>query len=214
MNVYRLEEIAKDVRIAIDRNGDSSALVEIGDVDTIALDDIIMSKVVEAVRRVHNEAPVHLLDGGYSFSFGNAVYWIDNTCGWVLLPEDFMRFVAFKMSDWHRAVFECMTTEDNEYLMQTSKFKGIRGSAQFPKCFIAVRPEGRVLEFYSSKSDKAEVVQAIYIPYPKVDELNAVEICSKCYNAVVYTVAALVMAAVGDMDKSNVFNELAKTVLI
>jgi hypothetical protein len=213
MNVYRLEEIAKDVRIAIDRNSNSNALVEIGDVDTLALDDIIMSKVVEAVRRVHSDAPVHLLDGGYSF--GDAVvYWKQEGCGWVLLPEDFMRFVAFKMDGWQQAVFACLTTDDYEYKMQASKFKGIRGTAQNPKCFITVRPEGRAMEFYSSKSNKAKITQAIYIPYPKVDELNAVEICSKCYNAVVYTVAALVMAAVGDMDKSNVFNELAKTVLI
>lgn len=212
MTVYRLEDIAKDVRIAIDRNGSSDALIEIGDVDTLMLDDIIMSKMKEAVRRVHCQAPAYLLDGGYNF--GDAVYWKEHESGWVLLPEDFMRFVVFEMDDWARPVFNCTNTDDPEYEKQHSRFKGIRGTAQRPVCFISIRPEGRVLEFYSCKSEEAKVRRAIYLPYPKVDEYGAIEICARCYDAVIYTVAALVMATVGDNDKCNVFNELAKTSLI
>lgn len=212
MRVFRLEDIARDVRVAIDRNGSSDALIEIGDVDTLMLDDIIKSKVLEAVKRVHCEAPIHLLDGGYSF--GDSVYWMEHGSGWVLLPEDLMRFVSFRMDDWERTVFSCLTTEDKEYEKQLSQFRGIRGTARNPKCFITVRPEGRALEFYSSKSCEAKITQAIYIPYPKFDELNAVEICSRCYDAVIYAVAALVMATIGDADKSNIFNELCKSVLL
>lgn len=214
MKVYRLEDIARDVRVAIDRNGSSDALIEIGDVDTLTLDDIIKSKIVEAVKRVHSEAPAHLLDGGHSFGDKVALFWQDMGSGWVLLPEDFMRFVAFRMSDWKRTVFRCMTAEDKEYEKQSSRFKGIRGTARNPKCFITTRPEGRALEFYSSNNDEAQITQAVYIPYPEVDDLQSVEICSRCYNAVVYAVAALVMAAFGDIDKSSVFNELCKTALL
>jgi hypothetical protein len=89
MNVYRLEEIAKDVRIAIDRNSNSNALVEIGDVDTLALDDIIMSKVVEAVRRVHSDAPVHLLDGGYSFGDALCTVFMKNVIRDIFLKGGF-----------------------------------------------------------------------------------------------------------------------------
>lgn len=41
MTVYHLDEIAKDVRIALDQNTTSDALREIGDVDTLSLNDII-----------------------------------------------------------------------------------------------------------------------------------------------------------------------------
>lgn len=214
MAVYRLEKIERDVRIALDRNGSSEALAIIGDVDTLTIDEIIESKIVEAVKRIHSSAPAHLLDGGHSFVDKAAVYWKELESGWVLLPEDFMRFVAFKMSDWQHAVFTCMSTDDAEYQLQSSPFKGVRGTAQNPKCFIVVRPEGRALEFYSSKTRNAEITQAVYLPYPEIDELRSVEICSKCYNAVVYTVAALVVATLGDTDKSNIFNELAKSSLI
>lgn len=100
MTVYHLDEIAGDVRIALDQNTTSDVLKEIGDVDTLALNDIIKSKIIEAVKRVHSSAPPYLLDGGHNF--GDEVYWQKCESGWVLLPEDFMRFVVFQMSDWER----------------------------------------------------------------------------------------------------------------
>lgn len=215
MKVYPLETVAKDVRIALDQNMTSDALAEIGDVDTLALNDIIKSKVVEAVKRIHSDAPPHLLDGG--FNFGDAVYWNKDGrdfSGWVLLPEDFMRFVVFQMDDWERAIFSAISTDDPEYIKQSSRFRGIRGTAQKPVCAISIRPEGRVLEFFSCKSEDAMVSRAVYLPYPKIDKYGAVEICQRCYDAVVYTTAALVLTTFGDTDKSNLLNELAKSSLI
>ena len=60
MTVYHLDEIAGDVRIALDQNTTSDVLKEIGDVDTLALNDIIKSKIIEAVKRVHSSAPPYL----------------------------------------------------------------------------------------------------------------------------------------------------------
>lgn len=73
MTVYQLDDIAKDVRIALDQNMASDTLAAIGDVDTLALNDIIKSKIVEAVKRVHSSAPPYLLDGGHNF--GDAIFW-------------------------------------------------------------------------------------------------------------------------------------------
>lgn len=212
MTVYHLDEIAKDVRIALDQNTTSDVLKEIGDVDTLALNDIIKSKVVEAVKRIHSSAPPYLLDGGHNF--GEEVYWKKNESGCVLLPEDFMRFVVFQMSDWERAVFYPISVDDPEYEKQSSRFKGIRGTTQRPVCAISIRPEGRVLEFYSCKSEDATVSRAVYLPYPQIDKYGAIEICQRCYDAVVYTIAALVLTTFGDVEKSSALNELAKSVLI
>lgn len=212
MTVYPLDELSKDVRIALDQNMTSDALADIGDVDTLALNDIIKSKIVEAVTRIHSAAPSYLLDGGYNF--GDAVYWKEHECGWVLLPDDFMRFVVFEMDDWERAVFHAINTDDTEYDKQSSRFKGIRGTAQRPVCAISIRPEGRVLEFYSCKSTDAMVSRAVYLPYPQVDKDGAIEICQRCYHAVVYTTASLVLTTFGNAEKSSVLSELAKSVLI
>ena len=212
MTVYHLDEIAGDVRIALDQNTTSDVLKEIGDVDTLALNDIIKSKIIEAVKRVHSSAPPYLLDGGHNF--GDEVYWQKCESGWVLLPEDFMRFVVFQMSDWERVVFYPIYVDDPEYEKQSSRFKGIRGTTQRPVCAISIRPEGRVLEFYSCKSQDATVSRAVYLPYPKIDKYGAIEICQRCYDAVVYTIAALVLTTFGDVEKSSALNELAKSVLI
>lgn len=212
MTVYLLDDIAKDVRLALDQNMASETLVEICDVDTLALNDIIKSKIAEAVKRIHSVAPSYLLDGGNNF--GDAVYWEEHESGWVLLPENFMRFVVFEMDDWERAVFNAITTDDTEYEKQRSRFKGIRGTAQRPVCAISIRPEGRVLEFYSCKSREAKVSRAVYLPYPRVDKYGGIKICKRCYNAVVYTTASLVLMTFGDVDKSSAFSELAKSVLI
>lgn len=209
--IFQIDKIMQDVRICIDQNMESDALIESGDIDTLALDEIIKSKILEAIQRVHMDAPNYLLEGGHNF--GDAVYWRELESGWVLLPPDFMRLVVFEMDDWEQAVYQAISTDDPEYEKQRSRFKGIRGTAQHPVCAIAIRPEGRVLEFYSCKSKNAQVSRAMYIPYPKIDEDNGVDICERCYNAVVYTAAGLTLLTCGETEKGNSVSELAQTFL-
>lgn len=212
MKVYRLDEIAKDVRIAIDQNMSSDTLIGFDDVDTLSLNDIIKSKVTDAVKRIHSKAPVYLLDGGNNF--GDAIYWKELESGWCLLPENFMRLVVFQMDDWERAVYHAISEDDAEYKKQSSHFKGIRGTPQKPVCAIAIRPEGKALEFYSCKSENAMVSRAVYLPYPVIDEDDGIEICERCYQAVVYTIASLVLTTYGNADLSKALSDLAKSALI
>ena len=69
MAVYQKNKIQEDVRTALDQNMNSDTLKIIGDVDTLALDDIIASKILEAVKRVHSSAPSYLLDAGRFHAF-------------------------------------------------------------------------------------------------------------------------------------------------
>lgn len=209
--IYQIDKIVEDVRVCLDENMTSASLLASGDVDTLALDDIIKSKIVEAVERVEIEAPNYLLESGHNF--GDAVYWGDMESGWVLLPEDFMRLVVFEMDDWETAVYNAISTDDADYEKQRSRFKGIRGTAQRPVCAIAIRPEGRVLEFYSCKSEDAQVSRAVYIPYPKMDAGGGVDISERCYRAVVYTAAGLTLVTCGETEQGNNLSELAKTFL-
>ena len=189
----------------------SDALIESGDIDTLGLDEIIKSKILEAIQRVHRDAPNYLLEGGHNF--GDAVYWRELESGWVLLPNDFLRLVVFEMDDWEQAVYQAISTDDPEYEKQHSRFKGIRGTAQRPVCAIGIRPEGKVLEFYSCKSKNAQVSRAIYMPYPKIDEDGGVDISERCYNAVIYTAAGLTLLTCGETEKGNSVSELAQTFL-
>ena len=209
--IFQVDKILKDVRICIDQNTSSDSLLLTGDADTLALDDVIRSKIVESVQLVHNEAPSYLLENGHNF--GDAVYWGEMESGWVLLPADFQRLVVFEMDDWEQAVYTAISTDDPEYEKQRSRFKGIRGNAQRPVCAVAIRPEGRVLEFYSCKSKNATVKRGVYIPYPEIDDNDGIDISKRCYRAVVYEIAAKTLITFGENEKAAVLTEVSKQFL-
>lgn len=209
--VYNIHDVMRDVRVCLDQNMSSEQLMLEEDVDTLALDDIVRSKIVEAVVRVHANAPTHLLEEGHNF--GDAVFWGDQESGWVLLPDDFMRLIVFEMSDWEKAAYGAISTTDPEYSLQRQRVKALRGTAQKPVCVIASRPEGRALEFYSCKSEDAYVRRAQYIPYPKIDEYGGIDISEKCYTAVVYAAASLVLLTLGESEKSSALSETSNLAL-
>lgn len=208
--VYKIPNIMRDVRIALDENKVSEQLIADEDIDTLSLNDIIRSKIEEAARRVESYAPVHFLEEGHDF--GDAIYWADKGSGWTLLPDDFMRLIAFRMSDWERTCYSAISADDPTYALQSSRYKGIRGNVQKPVCAVVNRAEGKALEFYSSKSTSAYVARASYLPYPKIDEDEGIDISERCYTAVVYTTASLVLTAYGASEKSAELNALAKSI--
>lgn len=210
--VYKVQDIVRDVRIAIDENRTSEQLITDGDVDTLSLREVIESKVEEAVRRVETAAPVHLLDGGRPF--GDAVFWRGGGTGWILLPEDFMRLIIFKMSDWERAVYEPITAADARYQLQFSRYKGLRGNPQNPVVAIVSRAEGRALELFSCKDDTATVEQAVYIALPRIDSDGGIEIAERCHKAVIYEAAALTLATLGEREQAITMSDLSKRLLI
>lgn len=210
--IYKLDDVLRDVRVALDRNGVSDTLIAEEDIDTLSLNDVIRSKVLEAARRIESEAPAHLLEGGHTF--GDAVYWTDKGCGWVLLPDDFMRLIVFEMSDWERPVYNALSADDVQFALTHSRYKGLRGTPQRPVCSIVYHPEGRALEFCSCKDETAQVTQGNYLPYPAMDDNGGIDLCERCYTAIVYQAAALVAMTYEETDKGSALNELAKSALI
>lgn len=209
--VYPVGKIMRDVRVVLDENQAGDRLIAEKDADTLSLNEIIRSKIEEAARRVETDAPVYLLEEGHDF--GDAVYWGEMESGWVLLPDDFMRLIVFEMSDWERAVFTAISPADPEYGLQRQRVKALRGTAQRPVCAIVNRSEGKALEFYSCKSEDAYVRRAQYLPYPRIDRDGGIDICERCYTAVVYAAASLISLTLGEADKSAAFSEVSKTAL-
>ena len=208
--IVQAEDMAKAVRVAIDMNHNSTPLLADDDLDTVSLDDIIYAKLTDAVRMVEMEAPLNLLEQGHQF--GEAVTWGEDGKGWILLPDDFMRLVVFKMSDWRHSISEAITQDDPIYTRQFSKWKGICGNPEKPVVAIVNRAEGQVLEFFSCKDDTATVDQAVYVPLPKIDIDGGIDVSEKCYRAAVYRAAALALASIGDQ-LSTTMVELSKSLL-
>lgn len=51
---YEVSELKREIRIALDQNMTSSQLLATGDIDTLSLEEIIESKIVDAARIVEN----------------------------------------------------------------------------------------------------------------------------------------------------------------
>lgn len=209
--IVQAEKMARDVRVAVDMNHDSRPLLVEGDIDTLSFNDIIYAKLTDAVRMVEMEAPLHLLEQGHQF--GDAVTWGEDGKGWILLPNDFMRLVVFKMSDWHYAVSEAISDDDPIYVRQFSKWKGICGNPERPVVALVNRAEGNVLEFFSCRDDTATVDQAVYIPLPRIDPDGGIDVSEKCYKAAVYRAGALALSSIGNQLATTMI-ELSKSLLV
>lgn len=207
--VYKIIDIIRDVRVCLDQNNVSDALLLEQDVDTLSLQEIIRSCIPEAVRRVHIQAPVHMLESGHPLP--DALYWERAGSGHILLPDDFLRLIVFKMSDWERPVFAAITPDDPQYQKQSSRYRGLRGNPQKPVCAIVMRPEGLALEFYSCRDPKAYLQQGLYLPRPQIDAYGGIDICEPCYRAVVYLAAALTLHAIGEAQRAQVLTELSNS---
>ena len=209
--IIRAEEMIRDVRVAIDMNHTDNELLRTGDSETLELDEIIRAKLCDAERIVETEAPVWLLESGHSFGERHVYIGTDGK-GYVILPEDFMRLVSFRMNDWQRTVYEAISASDPEYERQSSKWKGVCGNTEKPVVAIVRRAEGKVLEFYSSRDETARVAQASYIPYPRIDPSGGIDVSEGCYRSAVYRAAGLALASVGDQ-LSGTMIELSRAML-
>ncbi len=209
--VVQATEMAKAVRVAIDMNKGDEPLFAEGDTDTLTLDEIIMAKLADAVRMVETEAPSTMLESGHNFG-EHDIYIGEDGKGFIILPDDFMRLIAFRMSDWGRTVFEAISDSDPLYSRQSSKWKGICGNPERPVCAIVRRSEGKVLEFYSCSDSSATVTQATYVPIPKIDINGGIDVAEACYRAAVYRAASLALASLGDQLSATML-EISKSLL-
>ena len=198
--IHALDRIIEDVRVCLDETRTSGALQGVSDTETLTLDELIRSKVLEGVDAVHLKVPYWMLEQGHLF--GDGIFWQDMESGYVLLPDDFLRLVVFEMSDWERPVYTAISTDNPLYAIQRSRIKAIRGTAQRPVCAIGVANAGKTLEFYSCKSEDATIKRSLYIPYAKIDRDGGVDISERCYTVAVKEIARLVLLTMGETEKA------------
>lgn len=203
MNSYLIDDMVKDVRIAIDNNTEDKELLEFADTDTLMLQDIVRAKVVDAANMIVRDAPVDMLYGGVVAELKgmvklNKVYDTDTMqYAVVRLDRSFMRLVSFRMGDWSMAVTEAISPDSALYAMQRSRIEGVRGNKERP--VVAVVPSnvtgGYDLEAYSTKSDNALMT---YMPYASLSSDGAsIELPVHLYSAIVYATAYLTALAFG-----------------
>lgn len=199
---YEVGEIVRDVRVALDENEVLTTLIA-SDSDSLMLDGIISQKILHAVRDISLAAPTAMLSDAPAMETG-AIMWGERMCGSVALPDDFLRLVAFRMSDWQKAVTGTIRETDADYSKQHSKYQSVFGNTIKPVVAVVEVDGGRRLEFYSCDSPAATVAVAKYIAAPSIVN-GHISICKEVYNAVIYYAAGLAAASVGSATAEHLF---------
>lgn len=209
--------IVSEVKILLDERNLSDTLFN--DEYHQNLDTLIQSCIIDAVQRVHMNAPFFLLETLSDFKQELDIEcWEkdkeDAPYGYVKLPTDFMRLIAFKMSDWDKPAYRLLSPTDKLYSRQFCPFSGVTGNVHNPLCFLIEDSNGRSLQFFRCLDTTAEIEIASYIPKPAFDDKGKISICSMCYPSVLYTICSLVCTSVGRYDDAKAFDNLATSVLV
>ncbi|QFQ12208.1 hypothetical protein C7Y71_003765 [Pseudoprevotella muciniphila] len=181
-------------------------------------EQLITSRINNALRLVASQAPVTMLGNGKAFA--DTVGWesrVGYGAGYVVLPDDFFRLITFRMSDWQVAVTETIASDNPLYLRQQSRWSGLRGTPQNPVVAIVQGDVGRVLEFYCCNSGPSvSVRQARYFPLPQYDfqRDTEVDVPERLLSAFLCRLASLVAGTLGQADLAQRLEEQSRALMM
>ena len=221
------QDIKRDVRICLDENPSSTALL--GNVDTLKLEEIIDSKIEDAALAVINAAPFEKL-GDISESLVGEIEIQPKApyIGKMVMPSGFARLVRFKMKSWKRAVYGAQPTLSPLYEQAYSGYN-VRGTKERPLVFLV--PVGTAeefgtglqLEFFCAGSATDTLDGCLYVKKPTKIPLDLdgsdpastweMELGDKLYRPTVYYAAYLTALDVRDTQAAEALMAVVKELL-
>ena len=201
-------EIINAVRWCFDEEQtDSSDFRNASGNDNTLMDNIIKSKIGDAVRWISLYAPSELLGGSDTSGVGtgimtdatmtpSAIYGSNG--GRLVMPADFIRLVRVRVEGWHRAVKSPIEEDSDEYLQLRDTF-GAESTKDRPMAAIIDKATKEVEVWPTGSS--AEIT---YISEPNVNISSSaststnVAIPPRAKSAFVYYLAFLVLSAYED----------------
>ena len=204
---YTVADIVEDVRIALDQNQDENSIIAQED-NTLKLDEIIRQKILHAARHLLETSDASVIDCGKTSSLNleeiGSVGWGELSAWKALLPNDYLRLLTLKMSDWKRGVHATIHVESAEYSQLQSGFIGITGNPERPVVAEAQHigtlddavVQWRELEVYSSATGECDEFR--YCPIPMIDQDDCLDFPEKLHRMLIYQAASLVAATYKD----------------
>jgi hypothetical protein len=208
MNDYQVTDLMRRVRTVIDMNPTDTALTDIGNVETLNLDDIIRDSLVPAAQLIELRAPIEMLGVGKMADTAYTTSSVDNSlsadtdgnvCHTGKCPTDFMRLVFFKMKGWARAVTDYIAPNSPLYAMQRSRVAAVRGCPDRPIFVVSTSKSGNnlVQTWEAYTAPKAATVETFaYLPIPTIVD-GTLALCPLLVDATVYATAYLAASAYG-----------------
>lgn len=194
MVYYVVSTLVKEVKVILDRNQESAALVP-DDSDTLSQGELIQSRIVDAAKLILTDAPSELVEG--AMLTDGKVLWHSSHgayVGKVQLPSDLIRILSVRVSDWIRPG-KLISEEDDEYKLQSCRF-GLRGNVERPVAAIVHIGGERYMELYTSNTNDA-TLDLSYVKLPDISN-GMIGLPLGLKDAIVYMTAYLVCVSLGD----------------
>lgn len=221
---YDKARILQDVRTVIDQNQTESGIAGVAtDADTLELDDIISKHITTAARHILLNCQLRMVsnDGVKDLpKTQNIEASIEvetaNPGGVVVppietsinitadslnkavmtLPDDYLRLVIAEMEGWDCPVR--VPTEDTGVARMVcgSRFRGVRPNNHRP-CVIEGQKDGKPALFLYGADEGKVITQAQYLPVPKFDSEDKINLPEMLYDAIIYQTAAMTLQTLG-----------------
>lgn len=209
---YATSDLVKEVRVVLDHNMEDTKLKEFGDTNTLTLDEIIESKLIDAANVIGENAPYYMVDNATNWKdestlidFSNKKIGSDIYIVSISLPSDYLRLVSIKMSDWVHDVKVETDSNSLDYELLFNEFSGVVGTPNNPR--ITVSNENKKVYLYCS--EQGSTLEHFYY-LPKIQESGEnMNISTLLKRAIVYYAASLTAATYSDYNAMNVLQGIA-----
>ena len=195
MQYKSVGSIVADVKVCFDEIGLNDAEFLTG-ADNTEMDTIITSKIGDALRFVGLHADVGYLEPTVIEESVTA----ENGMVDCKLPDDFLRMIYARLSDWLFAVTEPIFYTEKEYA--TLKNPITTGYPDNPKVAITA---DKHLELYTTKSSDVNLTFG-YIGEAKPNDDNEWPIPDKLHRAIIYYIAGLTLLTYKDAHADALLN--------
>lgn len=181
-------------------------IIEVGVENTKPYDSIIDELLDESALEILLKAPFYRLKITSASLMGTADSG-DGKTGSITLPDDFIRLVSLKMSDWHRPVSVFALPGDEIDKMQSNKH--IRGGVAKPVAVLHKGTTGYKAKYYSVNSSH-EVEEFLYIKRDTAENIAD----SQLVDAMCWICAGKTLGVLGEQNLSNICYENAKGLMV
>lgn len=155
-----------------------------------SLGDRIRAELEETAASAILATPRDRLTGWHRFSAQCTPSVKDGTL--LTLPDDFLMLHSISLPDWETPVREILTHSHWLRTLQRSQFPGLRATPSRPLAFMDLDAEGRnALRLYPC-GNGASVADGWYMPAPKINAADEIEIPSAAYRECLRRIAAYI----------------------
>lgn len=182
----------------------------VGISDDLNLRKQVEDSIVEAVVKVHNNAPVSMLEGKEGISgeeYDYALGFDEKNQGVITITmlKDTLRVISVKAKDSDVVVCNFLPEDSAEGRKQLNKY--VRGVPDDPRVVIMKNNSQDyqpILKYYTSTETGFDAISLTYIPYPIIEE-TVVYISPKLEYAVLNEIVAMILDNMSLHDKAAIY---------